>query len=243
MTNLSVPLVPTSVPKPSNLNDMKVSTPLIEWCDPVLKDLGVKKQFSGGSNTYWDRDDVIRVTQDRMKIFNPDNSGDNRHSCQLSTNAGAEHYYIAYVEFDIGRHFTQPFTWMGVEWYQTDDSNNSCHIRQIGREYKNPSTGLVYSYSTGFWGESNKETRGYFHYINEMSQTEIDYQKDGYLLNRILFNLRTTSGMGSSHWSSCEVFNLRFGWGDGEPSTNHMIALPKIRPLDEHDKPAYGDDE
>ena len=241
MTNLSVPLVPTSIPKPSSLNDMKTKTHLIRWCDPVLKDLGTDKQFSNGANTYWAQDDNIIINDDRIDIFEPNTNYPNR-GCELKVKAGSEHHYIAYVEFDMGRHFTKPFTWMGVEWFQSQDTNNSCHIKKIGREYKRESNGFIYNHSTSFYGESNKETVGYFHFIDSMHEREIAMQEDGYLFNRLYFNLRTTSGAGSAHTSSCSVFNLRFGWGEGEPSTNHMIALPKIRPFEEQTKPAYGEE-
>ena len=241
MTNLSVPLVPTSVPKPAGLNDMKTKTHLIKWCDPVLKDHGTDKRFNNGANTYWDYDDNIIINEERMNIFNSTQSTASR-GCEIKTNAGSEHFYIAYVEFDMGRHFTKPFTWMGLEWYQGSDSNNSCFIKKIGREYKKESNGYTSNWSCGFYGESNKETRGYFHYIDSMHEREIEVQEDGYLFNRIYFNLRTTSGVGSANTSMSSVFNLRFGWGEGEPSTNHMIALPKIRPFEEQTKPAYGEE-
>ena len=241
MTNLSVPLVPTSVPKPTSLNDMKYNAPLIKWCEPVLKDHGKAKTFNNGSNREWKHTDSLQINQDRMNVFAGSMSTPS-DTCVLQVNAGSEHHYIAYVEFDMGRHFTKPFTWMGVEWYQDDDRNNSCFIRQFGREYKYPSNGYTSTHSTGFWGEGNKETKGYFHYINAMSDSEIDVQKDGYLLSRVYFGLRSTSGVGSAHQSRCNVFNLRLGWGEGEPSTNHMIVLPKIRPFEEQTTPAYGEE-
>lgn len=241
MTNLSVPLVPTSVPKPTSLNDMKYNAPLIKWCEPVLKDHGKAKTFNNGSNREWKHTDSLQINQDRMNVFAGSMSTPS-DTCVLQVNAGSEHHYIAYVEFDMGRHFTKPFTWMGVEWYQDDDRNNSCFIRQFGREYKYPSNGYTSTHSNGFWGEGNKETKGYFHYIDAMSDSEINVQKDGYLLSRVYFGLRSTSGVGSAHQSRCNVFNLRLGWGEGEPSTNHMIVLPKIRPFEEQTKPAYGEE-
>ena len=241
MTNLSVPLVPTSVPKPTSLNDMKYNAPLIKWCEPVLKDHGKAKTFNNGSNREWKHTDSLQINQDRMNVFAGSMSTPS-DTCVLQVNAGSEHHYIAYVEFDMGRHFTKPFTWMGVEWYQDDDRNNSCFIRQFGREYKYPSNGYTSTHSNGFWGEGNKETKGYFHYIDAMSDSEINVQKDGYLLSRVYFGLRSTSGVGSAHQSRCNVFNLRLGWGEGEPSTNLMIVLPKIRPFEEQTTPAYGEE-
>lgn len=240
MTNLSVPLVPTSVPKPTSLNDMKYHAPLIRWCEPVLKDYGKGKTFNNGSNREWTYTDSLQINQDRMNIF-AESMSTPSDTCTLQVNVGSEHFFIGYVEFDMGRHFGRPFTWMGVEWYQDDDRNNSCFMRQIGREYKT-SSGYTYTYSSGFWGEGNKETKGYFHNINAMSDGEINAQKNGYLLNRVYFGLRSTSGVGSAHQSRCNVFNLRLGWGEGEPSTNHMIALPKIRPFEDQEKPAYGEE-
>ena len=161
MTNLSVPLVPTSIPRPSSLNDMKTKTPLIRWCEPVLKDYGTDKYFGNGSNTYWDQDDNIIINEDRIDIFEPNTNYPNR-GCELKVKAGSEHHYIAYVEFDMGRHFTKPFTWMGVEWFQSQDTNNSCHIKRLGASIRDNLTALPTATAQAFMAKRTKRRKAIF---------------------------------------------------------------------------------
>ena len=137
---------------------MKTKTHLIRWCDPVLKDLGTDKQFGNGANTYWAQDDNINIKEDRIDIFEPNTNYPNR-GCEISVKAGSEHHYIAYVEFDMGRHFTKPFTWMGVEWFQSHDSNNSCHIKRSGASIRDSLTAL--STTTALLFTASK-AQGYF---------------------------------------------------------------------------------
>ena len=83
----------------------------------------------------------------------------------------------------MGRHFTSSRSHgRASSGFQSQDTNNSCHIKKIGREYKRQSNGFTYSHSTGFYGEKNKETQGYFHFIDAITEREIVMQKDDYLL-------------------------------------------------------------
>ena len=105
-----------------------------------------------------------------------------------------------------GRHFG-PINQMGFEWYQSHDSNNGIFLRKFGLLYKKPGTDEQWSYSTDFNGESNKEKTGYFFYMRNIGNFERDYQNQGYRLNEIYFQFRTTSGVGSAHYSyvSCST--------------------------------------
>lgn len=238
MENLSIPLVDTSYPKPSNLNDFKIKVPLIKWSDPVLKDEGGTKTFNDGWNTHWKHDDTLNINENKM---NPWVKTETSDVCTLSVKAGSEHFYIGYVDLGESRHFNVPLTWAGLEWYQSMSSNNSCHLLKIGRQYKNPSDDSTWSYSSDFWGDGNKETVGYFHRIESLDKKEMEKQQAGYILNRLYFGMRTTSGAGSSHNSRINVFNVKFGWGDGDASNNHKMALPKIRRWDRVNKLEFGD--
>ena len=238
MENLSIPLVDTSYPKPSNLNDFKIKVPLIKWSDPVLKDQGGTKNFNDGWNTHWKHDDTLNINENKMNPWVKSKTSD---VCTLSVKAGSEHFYIGYVDLGESRHFNVPLTWAGLEWYQTNSSNNSCHLLKIGREYKKPSDDSTWSFSSDFWGDNNKETLGYFHRIETLDKKEIEKQQEGYVLNRLYFGMRTTAGAGSSHNSSVYVYNVKFGWGDGDASNNHKMALPKIRRWDRVNKLEFGD--
>ena len=160
---------------------------------------------------------------------------------RVGARVGTEYYLICKVSLAEGRHFG-PINQMGFEWYQSHDSNNSIFLRKFGLLYKKPGTDEQWSYSTDFNGESNKEKTGYFFYMRNIGNFERDYQNQGYRLNEIYFQFRTTSGVGSAHYSYVELFNMRFGWGDGDPHETTKICLPNIRPWDMAHLPSYGDD-
>ena len=242
MANLNVPLVPTSQTLSSNINEFKNNSQLIQFATPNVEDCPSPLRFdyttTGGSpTTTWERTLGCDLDEGRDNLWAPTVQTD---CIRVGARVGTEYYLICKVSLAEGRHFG-PINQMGFEWYQSHSSNNSIFLRKFGLLYKKPRTDEQWSYSTDFNGESNKETTGYFFYKRNIGNFERDYQNQGYRLNEIYFQFRTTSGVGSAHYSYVELFNMRFGWGDGDPHQTTKICLPNIRPWNMAHLPSYGD--
>lgn len=238
MSHLRAPVIETSQNLPNNLSDYKNKTRLIRWSVPSVLDVGTECHFSGGYNTTWKRTAATYFDEGKDDIWASNQSA---NSLRVKANAGKEHFYICEVPMHQSRHWG-PFNQMGIEWFQSNDANNSLHLRRIGRSYrKRDDSSEFWSWSSPFDGEPNKETRGYFFYRENYERFEKERQAEGYVLNSLWFQFRTTSGPGSSHMTYVELFNVRFGWGDGDPSDNYKICLPKIRPVSQIAEIVYGD--
>ena len=225
------------------MDDFKNNTQLIKWSNPSLEDCPSSLRFDfspvGSSSTItWERTLGCEFEEGRNNLWALTNRTDD---VKVSTRVGTEYFLICKVSLDESRHFG-PITQMGWEWYQSSDSNNSIFLRKFGLLYKQPGTNKQWSYSSSFDGEQNKEKSGYFFYTRNIGNFERDYQNDGYRINEIYFQFRTTSGVGSAHRSYVEIFNMRFGWGDGEIHESNKLCLPKIRPFSRASELEFGDD-
>ena len=237
MSHLRAPVIETSQNLPNNLDDYK-KTRLIRWSLAGVLDVGTDCKFSGGYDTAWKRTADCWFDEGKDDIWA---DGHGSTSLRVKANAGKEHFYICEVPMHQSRHWG-PFNQMGIEWFQSNDSNNSLHLRRIGRSYrKRDDPSLFWSWSSPFDGEPNKETRGYFFYRENYERFELEHQAEGFVLSSLWFQFRTTSGTGASHMSYVELFNVRFGWGDGDLSDNYKICLPKIRPVSQIAEVVYGD--
>ena len=125
---------------------------------------------------------------------------------------------------------------MGWEHFQSSSLNHSVHLQYIAREYKHPTNGRKYTYGDSWNGEANSDSQGYYFTVRNITAQEELYQDSGYFLSGIWFKLRTTGGIGGDYSAYCDIYNMRFGWGEGEPSTNHKMVLPKIRVLEQANK-------
>ena len=237
MSHLRAPVIETTQNLPNNLSDYQ-KTRLIRWGLAGVLDVGTDCKFSGGYNSAWKRDAACYFDEGKDDIWA---GAHGSTSLRVKANAGKEHYYICEVPMHQSRHWG-PFNQMGIEWFQSNDSNNSLHLRRIGRSYrKRDDPSLFWSWSSPFDGEPNKETRGYFFYRENYERFELEHQAEGFVLSSLWFQFRTTSGAGSAHTSYVDMFNVRFGWGDGDPSDNYKICLPKIRPVSQIAEVVYGD--
>ena len=230
MGRKSVQLVKTSQTLPSNLNDYKTQTELVKWATVhATKTHNGAKEWQEGSHKSWKCDEVPTIPDDETDVFarNIDDG-----ALKIKTVQNGEKHFIVCTDLDTSRHFG-PITQMGWEHFQSTDVNHSLHLMYVAREWKHPN-GRTYTYGDAWNGENNKDTSGYFFTVRNIAPPEVLYRDSGYHLNKIWWNLRTTGGIGNSNVSAyVMIMNLRFGWGEGEPSTNHMILLPKIRPFSE----------
>lgn len=239
MANISIPLVHTTQSIPSNLTDFKNKVPLIQWAPTDSTDVYSGNGFTmdEGSHVSWKRTATQEIKYpDNRNVFalNPARGG-----ITLKTKQSGEKYFIAYTEMENSRHFR--FNEMGWEHFQSSGSNHSMHLAYIAREYYRPSDNKTWRFGDAWNGEANKDTLGYFYTRRAFSPREEQFYNSGYFLKRIWYQFRTTGGVGGDLSSYVEVFNMRFGYGSGDASENHMICLPKMRALDEAYTPSFGD--
>ena len=224
-----------------NLSDHKNKSEWVDWSAATPTDRWGEMSFDKGYETRWKQDQGFKWQNGLKNCFAKTHTT-NDGFLRLRTNAGTEHFFIACVSFSDSRHFDQ-FDSMAMEWHQSDDTNNSCHLRRIGREWRHKDSGNTWRYCTYFDGERSKETKGYFFLKYDFDDEEISKQRSGYLLSAIYFQLRTTSGVGSAHDSQVDIFNLRLGWAnDKSYSLSNRVVLPAIRPWEERNKLAFGGD-
>ena len=244
MANLNIPLIRTTQEIPDDLNSFKDNTQLINWSTANVEDVPTNIRFhysaTGGTTSAltWDRTLGCTFEEGKNNLWAISNQGE---QIRVNVNTGSEYYLICKVKMDEGRHFG-PFNKMGWEFFQSHDSNNSLFLRKIGRFYKHPETNEIWSFSSAWNGESFKESRGYFFATDRIVNIEKSHLEEGYILNEIYFQFRSTSGVGSSHSSYVEIFDMRLGWDLGFEEDNKRICLPKIRPFSQANQLTFGDD-
>lgn len=236
MGYMTVPLVNSSQTLSSNLTEFK-KTDLIQYAH----DYGVgsstgNKKLDGGYHLNWTGDKNVTFEDEQKNLFakSVQDGG-----LRIKVKEGGQVEFIVFQDTSISRHLPR-ITQIGWEHFQSSSSNHSLHLQYVAREWKHPTNGRKYTYGDSWNGEANKDTMGYFHTVRNVTSQEELYINSGYFLGGIWFKLRTTSGVGSATSSWCDIYNMRFGWGEGEPSTNHKMVLPKIRVLEQANQLAFG---
>ena len=236
---LKLDLIPTVQTIPNKLGNFLNETELIEWSTVSGGNESSDKNFDSGHYTNWRCDKTGNLREKDIWALN-----DSDDTFELQVQEKNESFFIAYFDLDVGRHF-RTFTSMGFEHFQDSNLKGSIHLNNVGREYKKLGTNDLYSHSCFLEGDDYKNKRDSFYTQDIFDDDEIRMQDAGFVLNRIYFHFRTSSSGGTSTGkqppSEIKIFNLRFGWGKGRPSTNHRICLPKKRPFAEAQQLIYGD--
>ena len=104
---------------------------------------------------------------------------------------------------------------LSIKWalsIKAKQQHSDIFLRKFGLLYKKPKTD-EWSYSRTLTVSQTRQ-RPVISFIRKLGNFERDYQNQGYRLNEIYFQFRTTSGVGSAHYSYVELFNMRFNDGD-----------------------------
>ena len=238
MAHQTIPTIPTAQSLGRNLSEFR-SVPMTLWSESEGGQESGRKIFDQGYVTTWEWSK--RGDLNETAIW----STTSEPSFVLSAQETGERYFIAYFDLDVGRHF-RTFTEMGFEFEQNGKDKGALSLYNIGREYKRPRDGAVWSYSEDPDDYDYSNDRGQFFVKTAFDSSEVSVQKDNdYVLNRVYFHYKTngsgSGGTGSAPYTDVFIYNLKFGWGTGEASENHRICLPKIRPFDRASKPEFGE--
>ena len=238
MANLKVPTIPTAQAVPGNINNFRM-LPAIEWSVSAGGQESETKNFLAGHDTRWNctRSKGLHV----IDIWGDDSD----EGLEMSVQEKGEAWFISYLDLDVSRQFGV-FNSLGFEFYQNGGNlKGAIYLHKVGREYKKPGTNEVWSYSDYDLDDDFYNERGTFFHTTNFNSAEIDKQKQGFILNRIYFNYGCSTsgsvGTGSTPYTECQIYKLRLGWGEGEPSNNHRVCLPKMRAFSEADRLAFGD--
>lgn len=156
---------------------------------------------------------------------------------RVGINAGSEHFGNVEVKLQE-QNFNNTWKGLGFEYHQDSSSNNSLFLRYFAKVWWNVKENTHYTYGSSFDGESRKETVGYFYNKDTFSDQERSWQDGVWRLKGLIFNFRSTAGVGSSHNSYVQIFNLKFFSGDGSNSGIRLV-LPAIRPSSEAYTPYF----
>ena len=238
MGRFSIPIVNTTQVLPTNVDEFKDNTHLIQYAfTSNAKTSTSNKTLDGGSHTSWTADKAAEFKEDGARnVFAP-NKEDG--AIKIRTYESNEKNFIVYADLSTSRHFG-PITQMGWEHWQSSSLNHSVHLQYIAREWKKPGVTKVYTYGDSWNGEANKDSSGYYFTVRNVTSQEKLYSESGYYLQKVWFKLRTTGGIGGAFNAYCHIYNLRFGWGEGAPSTNHKMVLPGIRPIEQANQLRFG---
>ena len=212
--------------------------PVIEWADTIGRLETSSKDFTSGRDTRWDCNKSKGLSVDDIWGDDPDDG------FEVSVQDKGGSWLIAYLDLDESRQFGV-FNSLGFEFYQSGGNvKGAIYLHKVGREYKKPGTNEVWSYSDSDFDGDYDNSRGTFFHNTDFSDDEINMQRAGFILNRIYFNYGTstkgTTPTGSGPYTDVQIYNLKLGWGDGTPSNNHRICLPKIRPFDQAAQLQFG---
>ena len=232
-----IELIPSAQRIPRGVGDFR-QLPAIEWSPTRGGMESSNKYFSAGRDTRWECSKSKGLHMDDIWGNDPDDGLE----VQIQDKGGS--WLISYLNLDTSRQFGV-FTSLGFEFYQSGGNlKGAIYLHKVGREYKKPGTNEVWSYSDYDLDDDFYNTRGTFFHNTDFSTEEINMQRAGFILNRIYFNYGTsTSGTtptGGGPYTEVQIYNLKLGWGDGTPSNNHRICLPKIRPFDQAAQLQFG---
>ena len=212
--------------------------PTIEWSRTSGRMESDRKYFTSGRDTRWECDKSKGLHADDIWGDDPDDG----FEVQIQDKGGS--WLIAYLDLDTSRQF-RVFNSLGFEFYQSGGNiKGAIYLNQVGREYKKPGTNEVWSYSDSDFDGDYDNSRGTFFHNTDFDRDEVSMQQAGFILNRVYFHYGTstkgTSPTGGGPYTEVQIFNLKLGWGDGTPSNNHRICLPKIRPFDQAAQLQFG---
>ena len=233
-----IDLIPSAQRIPRSAADLRL-LPAIEWSPTDGGMESDAKYFTAGRDTRWECNKSKGLHMEDIWGNNPNDGLE----VQVQDKGGS--WLIAYLDLDTSRQF-RVFRSLGFEFYQ--DGNNikgAIYLHKIGREYKQPGTNEVWSYSDHDLNDEFYNERGTFFHNTDFSTEEINKQQAGFILNRIYFNYGTaTSGStptGGGPYTAVQIYNLKLGWGEGQASSTHRICLPKMRAFSEANRLAFGD--
>lgn len=212
--------------------------PAIEWAVTRGGQESSDKIFSSGRDTRWDCS--ISKGLSYTDIWDDDASD----GLEVTVKDRGGSWLITYLDLDTSRQF-RVFNSIGFEFYQSGGNlKGAVYLHKIGREYKQPGTNQVWSYSDRDFDDDFYNTKGTFYHETEFSSDEINMQQAGFILNRIYFNYGTSTNgstpTGGGPYTEVQIYNLKLGWGEGRPSNSHRICLPKIRPFDQAAQLQFG---
>ena len=232
-----IDLIPSAQRISRNVGDHR-QLPVIEWSPTRGGMESDRKYFSAGNDTRWECNKSKGLHTDDIWGDDP---GD---GFEVSVQDKGGSWLIAYLDLDNSRHFGV-FNSLGFEFYQSGGNvKGAIYLDKVGREYKKPGTNEVWSYSDSDFDGDYDNSRGTFFHNTDFSRDETSMQEAGFILNRIYFNYGTstkgTTPTGGGPYTEVQIYNLKLGWGDGTPSSNHRICLPKIRPFDQAAQLQFG---
>ena len=232
-----IDLIPSAQRISRNVGDHR-QLPTIEWSPTRGGMESDRKYFSAGNDTRWECNKSKGLHTDDIWGDDP---GD---GFEVSVQDKGGSWLIAYLDLDTSRHFGV-FNSLGFEFYQSGGNvKGAIYLDKVGREYKKPGTNEVWSYSDSDFDGDYDNSRGTFFHNTDFSRDETSMQEAGFILNRIYFNYGTstkgTTPTGGGPYTEIQIYNLKLGWGDGTPSSNHRICLPKIRSFDQATQLQFG---
>ena len=238
MANKQIPTISTHQSIPMRVGDFR-NLPQIDWSVTRGSYETSNKYFTAGSDVRWEGNKRCSVYADDVW------GNDSDDGFEVQVQEKSENWFIAYLDLDESRHF-RVFSGLGFEMYQSGQDKGSLHLFKVGREYKKPGTGEIWSYSDGDLDRAYANKRGSFYHQTNFNADEISMQGiGGYILNRIYFNYRSSSsggsGTGSAPYTEVQIYNMKLGWGSGTPSNKLRICLPKIRPWADAAQPQFGE--
>ncbi len=207
----------------------------VKWGETTAS---TKSQFTPSHGTRHDYKKDVTLTLQTKDIFNTADHGDD--CFKVSINAGKEHTSNIEVKLNDQRWYPHIHS-ESFEYHQDSSSNNSLYLKYYARVWHNVSKNEFYTYGTNFSGENTKETAGYFYVKNALSDQEKTWQSGPvWRFKGWIFHFRSTSGAGSSHWSSVKIFNMKLHIGDpADKNAKSRLVLPAIRPSSEAYKFIY----
>ena len=234
---LKIETIPSAQRIPRSAGDHR-QLPVIEWADTRGRLETSDKNFTSGRDTRWECSKSKGLSTDDIWGDDPDDG------FEVSIQDKGGSWLIAYLDLDTSRQFGV-FNSLGFEFYQSGGNvKGAIYLNQVGREYKKPGTNEVWSYCDGDFDGDYDNERGTFFHNTDFDRDEVSMQQAGFILNRVYFHYGTstkgTSPTGGGPYTEVQIFNLKLGWGDGTPSNNHRICLPKIRPFDQAAQLQFG---
>ena len=149
--------------------------------------------------------------------------------CKVSINAGSEHYSCAEMKLN-------PSSWINnykavaFEYHQDSSRNNSIFLRRVSSIWYHAKENKYRGWGWPGDYESNKETVGYFQLYHDFRNTdEISWQTMDWRFHSLMFEFRTTSGVGSSFVSTVKFFNLKLYTGAYTNSSTPRFLIPRFR--------------
>ena len=198
---------------------------VIKWGDTTLANKSSGHTPYAGNTAHMKSDTTLTLTQGN--IFTKDSSQSDVP--KVAINAGSEHYTCAEATINPSC-WLNNFKAVAFEYHQDSSRNNSIFLRRVSSVWYHAGENKWRGWGWDGNYEGRKETSGYFQLYHDFRKTdEISWQTMDWRFNSLIFEFRTTSGVGSSFWSAVKFFNLKLYTGAYTHSSTPRFLIPRFR--------------